>query len=95
MWLNNNNNKNNNVDDKILLMIIIINNNNVNNDNNNNNNNINNNNNNKDLFASSIFTMTLRATEKKNIKTNKNVKIYHYITVNTKNMTTKIVKGLR
>ena len=81
----------------ILLMIIIINNNNVNNNNNNNNinNNNNNNDNNKDLFASSIFTMTLRATEKKNIKTNKNVKIYHYITVNTKNMTTKIVKGLR
>ena len=26
---------------------------------------------------------------------NKNVKIYQYITVNTKNMTTKIVKGLR
>ena len=37
-------------------MIIIINNNNVNNNNNNNNN--------KDLFASSIFTMALRATEK-------------------------------
>ena len=68
-------------------MIIIINNNNVNNNNNNNNN--------KDLFASSIFTMALRAIEKKTIKTNKNVKIYQYITVNTKNMTTKIVKGLR
>ena len=26
---------------------------------------------------------------------NKNVKIYQYITVNTKNMTTKIVKGLK
>ena len=26
---------------------------------------------------------------------NKNVKIYHYITVNTKNMLTKIGKGLK
>ena len=65
-----------------------------NDNNNNNNNNYNNNNNNKDLFASSIFTMALRAMEKK-LKTNKNVKIYQYITVNTKNMTTKIVKELR
>ena len=39
--------------------------------------------------------MALRAIEKKPIKTNKNVKIYQYITVNTKNVTTKIVKGLR
>ena len=39
--------------------------------------------------------MALRAIEKKTIKTNKNVKIYQYITVNTKNMTTKIVKGLK
>ena len=59
------------------------------------NNNNNNNNNNKDLFASYIFTMALRAIEKKTIKTNKNVKIYQYIAVNTKNMTTNIVKGLR
>ena len=80
---NDNNNSNNN------------NNNDNNNNNNDNNNNNNNNNNNKDLFASSIFTMALRAIEKKNLKTNKNVKIYQYITVNPKNMTTKIVKGLR
>ena len=39
--------------------------------------------------------MALRTIEKKTIKTNKIVKIYQYITVNTKNMTTKIVKGLR
>ena len=39
--------------------------------------------------------MALRAIEKKTIKTNKNVKINQYITVNTKNMTTKIVKALR
>ena len=39
--------------------------------------------------------MALRAIEKKTIKTNKIVKIYQYITVNTKNMTTKSVKGLR
>ena len=38
--------------------------------------------------------MALRAIEKRYIKTNKNVKIYQYITVNTKTMTTKIVKGL-
>ena len=37
--------------------------------------------------------MALRAIEKKTIKTNKIVKIYQYITVNTKNMTTKIVEG--
>ena len=34
--------------------------------------------------------MALRAIEK-----TINVKIYHYITVNTKNVTTKIVKGLK
>ena len=39
--------------------------------------------------------MALRPIEKKTIKTNKNVKIYQCITVNTKNITTKIVKGLR
>ena len=39
--------------------------------------------------------MALRAIEKKTIKTNKNVKIYHYIIVNTKNMLTKIVKELK
>ena len=71
------------------------NNNNNNNDYNNNNNNNDDNNNNKDLFASSIFAMALHAIEKKTIKTKKNVKIYQYITVNAKNMTTKIVKGLR
>ena len=62
---------------------------------NNNNNNNNNNNDNKDLFASSIFTMALRVIEKKYIKTNKSGKIYQYITANTRNMTTKIVNGLR
>ena len=41
-----------------------------------------------------FFTMAFRAI-KKTLKTKKNVKIYQYITVNTKNMTTKIVKGLR
>ena len=60
--------------------------------NNNSNNNNNNNDNSKDLFASSIFTMALRAIEQKTIKTNKNVEIYQFI---TKNMTTKSVKGLR
>ena len=60
---------------------------------NNNNNNNNNNDNNKDLFALSIFTMTLRAIEK-NYKNKKNVKTHQYITANIKNMTTKIVKGL-
>ena len=39
--------------------------------------------------------MALRAIEKKTIKMNKNVKIYQYIAVNTKNMTTKIVKRLK
>ena len=39
--------------------------------------------------------MVLRAIEKKTIKMNKNVEIYQYIAVNTKNMTTKIVKGLK
>ena len=39
--------------------------------------------------------MGLRAIEKKTIKTNKNVKMYQCISVNTKNTTTKIVKGLR
>ena len=38
--------------------------------------------------------MNLRA-KKTNYKNEQNVKIYQYITVNTKNMTTKIVKGLR
>ena len=88
------------VDWEKLFLEVLDNNNNSNNDNNDNNNNSNNNNNNdnndnKDLFVSSIFTMALRAIEKKTIKTNKNVKIYQYITVNTKNMTTKIVRGLR
>ena len=55
----------------------------------NNNNNNNNDNNNKDLFATSIFTMVVRAIEK-TIKMNKNVKIYQYITVNTKDVTTKM-----
>ena len=80
--------------EKLFLEVLDNDNNNNNNNNYNDNNNNNNNNNNKDLFASSIFTMALRAMEKK-LKTNKNVKIYQYITVNTKNMTTKIVKGLR
>ena len=44
------------------------NNNNDNNNNNNNNNNDKDDNNNKDLFVSSIFTMALRAIEKKNYK---------------------------
>ena len=57
-------------------------------------NNNNNNNNNKDLFDLSIFIMALRAIEK-TIKMNKNVTIYQYITVNTKNMATIIVKGLK
>ena len=39
--------------------------------------------------------MALRATEKKTIKMNKNVKIYQCITVNAKKMTTKIVKRLK
>ena len=69
----------------IVIIIILI---------NNNNSNSSNNNNNKNLFASSIFTMALPAIEK-TIKMNKNVKIYQYITVNTKNMTTKTVKGLK
>ena len=42
--------------------------NNNNNNNNNTHNNNSNNNNNKDLFVSSIFTMALRAIEKKNYK---------------------------
>ena len=60
-----------------------------------NNNNNDNNNNHKDLFASSIFSSALCAIEEKTIKRNKNVKIYQHITVNTKNMTTKILKKLR
>ena len=32
---------------------------------------------------------------KKTIKMNKSVKIYQYITVNTKNMITKIIQGLK
>ena len=61
------------------------------------NNNINysNNSNSKDLFASSVVTMALRALEKKAIKMNKIFQIYQYITVNTKNMTTENVKGLK
>ena len=47
------------------------------------------------IYLSHSFFMTLRAIEKKTIKANKDVKIYQYITVNTKHMTTKIVKGLR
>ena len=40
--------------------------------------------------------MALRAIRKKNYKNEqKCCKTYQYITVNTKNMTTKIVKGLR
>ena len=81
------------------LFLDVLNNNNNDNNNNNNNNNINSNNNNnnnhKDLFASSIFAMALCAIEEKTIKRNKNVKIYQHITVNTKNMTTKILKKLR
>ena len=46
---------------------------------------------NKDLFVSSIFTMALRAIVKKT-KINKNIEIYQYITVNNKNVATKIVK---
>ena len=80
-----------------LFLDVLNNNNNDNNNNNNNNINSNNNNNNnhKDLFASSIFAMALCAIEEKTIKRNKNVKIYQHITVNTKNMTTKILKKLR
>ena len=37
--------------------------------------------------------MAFRAIEKKIMKIKKNVKIHQYITVNTKNKTTKIVKG--
>ena len=80
------------------LFLDVLNNKNNDNNNNNNNNNINSNNNNnnhKDLFASSIFAMALCAIEEKTIKRNKNVKIYQHITVNTKNMTTKILKKLR
>ena len=81
------------------LFLDVLNNNNNDNNNNSNNNNINSNNNNnnnhKDLFASSIFAMALCAIEEKTIKRNKNVKIYQHITVNTKNMTTKILKKLR
>ena len=61
----------------------------------NNNVNYNNNSNSKDLFASSIVTMALRAIEKKAIKMNKIFRIYQYITVNTKNMTTENIKGLK
>ena len=61
----------------------------------NNNVNYNNNSNSKDLFTSSIVTMALRAIEKKAIKMNKIFRIYQYITVNTKNMTTENVKGLK
>ena len=64
----------------------------INNNNNDNNNNNNNNDNNKDLFVSSIFTMALRFIVKKT-KMNKNIEIYQYITVNNKNVATKIVKG--
>ena len=39
--------------------------------------------------------MALCAIEKKNRKMNESIKIYQYITVNTKNMTTKIVTGLK
>ena len=56
-------------------------------------NNNNNNNNNKDLphpFLQRLFVL-----QKKTIKLNKNVKIHQCITVNAKNMTTKIVKGLK
>ena len=56
-YANNNNNNNNNNDDN--------NNNNNNNNNKNTNNSNNNDNSNKDLFVSSIFTMALRAIEKK------------------------------
>ena len=56
--------------------------------------NCNNNSNNKDLLDLSTFTLALRAIEK-TIKMNKNVKIYQYNTVNTKNMTTNVVKGLK
>ena len=41
------------------------------------------------------FLQWLFVLQKKTINTNKNVKIYQYITVNAKNMTTEIVKGLR
>ena len=79
----------------LTIKMLLNNNNNDDNNNNNNNDNNSNNNKNKNLFVSSIFTMALRAIERKTIKTNKNVKIYQYITASTENMTTKIVKGLR
>ena len=41
------------------------------------------------------FLQRLFVPQKKTIKLNKNVKIYQCITVNAKNMTTKIVKGLK
>ena len=50
----------------------------------------------KIYFPHPILQWLFVVQKKKTIKTNKNVKIYHrYITVNNKNMTTKIVKGLR
>ena len=71
-----------------------------------NNNNDNNNNNNVIIMIKMIIIIKIYfphpflqwlfvLQKKKTIKTNKNVKIYQYVTVNTKNMTTKIVKGLR
>ena len=39
--------------------------------------------------------MVLRAMEKKTIKMKKNFKIYQYIIINTKNMTTKFIKEIK
>ena len=85
LYINNNNDNNNNNNNNNNCSSSSSNNNNNNNNDNKNNNN-NNNNNNKDLFATFIFKMALRATEKNTIKINKNVKIYHYIIVNTKSV---------
>ena len=79
MLIVNNNNNNNNNNDDDDD-----NNNNNNNNNSSNNNNNNNNNNNEDYLLHPFLQWLLV-----------NVKIYQCITVNTKNMTTKIVKGLK
>ena len=47
------------------------------------------------IYLPHPFLQWLFVLQKKTRKMNKNIKIYQYITVNTKNMTTKIVKGLR
>ena len=79
----------------ISLMFYNNNKNNNNSNNNDSNNNYNINDNNKDQLPHAFLQWFFVLQKKKTIKMKKNVKIYQYIIINTKNMTTKFVKEIK